>query len=106
MVISADNLTKEYRLGVLGGTTLKDDVSRWWARCYRRPNRWERDIGVSDTAAATHRFLALEDVSFQIDAGEVLAIIGRNGAGKSTLLKILSRVTSPTRGEVKIKGRI
>jgi lipopolysaccharide transport system ATP-binding protein len=105
-VISVENLSKSYRLGVIGSGTFKDDFKRWWARTRGLPDPLAI-IGQSDHQNRSGEIVwALQDVSFQVKEGEALGIIGRNGAGKSTLLKILSRVTAPTKGEVKIKGRI
>ncbi|MBL8079497.1 MAG: ABC transporter ATP-binding protein [Anaerolineales bacterium] len=105
-VISVENLSKSYRLGQIGSGTFAHDLNVWWAKVRGRPNPLQR-IGAADH----HRyddgeFWALKDLTFKVNQGEVLGIIGRNGAGKSTLLKILSRVTAPTSGKVKVKGRI
>ena len=105
-VISVENLSKSYRLGAIGGSTLRDDISRWWARARQRPNP---NAKIGQDSHARHmgqEFWALHNVNFQVKEGEILGVIGRNGAGKSTLLKILSRVTGPTSGFVKIRGRI
>ncbi len=103
-VISVRNLSKEYRLGVIGHGTLYRDLQSWWARIrgLEDPNAtlFGKDRKHGD------RFLALRDIDFQVSAGQRLAIIGANGAGKSTLLKILSRVTTPTSGSIRIKGRV
>ncbi len=105
-VISVENLTKRYDLGVIGTGTLSRDLNRWWARLRKQPDPYTR-IGQRDHFERIgESILALDDVSFTVQQGEALGIIGKNGAGKSTLLKILSRVTAPTSGEVKIKGRI
>ena len=105
-VISIENLSKYYRLGVIGTGTFSNDLKVWWARTRGKPNPLLK-IGQEDHASRTgEEIWALRDVSFQVEQGEVLGIIGRNGAGKSTLLKILSRVTAPTSGSVKVKGRI
>lgn len=105
-VISVENLSKSYRLGQISGGTLSEDLNRWWARIRGQPDPYLK-IGQVDHGNRRDDFVyALQDVSFTVDQGEVLGIIGRNGAGKSTLLKILSRVTAPTSGKVKIKGRI
>ena len=105
-VIQVENLSKTYRLGVIGSGTLREDVSRRWAKLWRKPDPTLK-IGQEHHARLVgQEFKALQDVSFEVKQGEVLGIIGRNGAGKSTLLKILSRVTAPTSGEVRVKGRI
>lgn len=106
MVISIENLSKSYQLGAINTGTFYGDVNRWWAKLRGLPDPHLK-IGEKDHGNRDGETLwALKDVNFQVQQGEVLGIIGRNGAGKSTLLKILSRVTSPTSGEVKIKGRI
>ena len=105
-VISVENLSKTYRLGVIGSGTLREDFSRRWAKLWRKPDPTLK-IGQENRGRLIgQKFKALEDVSFEVQQGEVLGIIGRNGAVKSTLLKILSRVTAPTSGEVRVKGRI
>jgi len=106
IVISVENLSKEYRLGQIGTGTLSHDLNAWWAKLRGKPNPLLK-IGQSDHGNQDGETIwALKDVSFTVAQGETLGIIGRNGAGKSTLLKILSRVTAPTSGRVRVRGRI
>jgi ABC-type polysaccharide/polyol phosphate transport system ATPase subunit len=105
-VISVEHLSKTYRLGQIGTGTFANDLNLWWAKLRGKPNPLLR-VGETDHGNRDGEELwALRDVSFTVEQGEVLGIIGRNGAGKSTLLKILSRVTAPTSGKIKVKGRV
>lgn len=103
-VIKIDHVSKEYRLGAIGGGTLRGDLQSLMARIRKREDPNLR-IG-QDAYTKNQRFLALDDVSFSVQKGERVGIIGHNGAGKSTLLKLLSRVTAPTKGTISYNGRI
>ncbi len=105
-VIRVEHVTKSYRLGAIGGATLKEDFARWWARKRGRPDPLALVDGEAHARQIGDQFWALDDVSFDVAEGQVLGIIGRNGAGKSTMLKILSQVTAPTSGQIRLKGRI
>ncbi len=107
-VIQIEDLSKHYRLGEIGGHRLVDDVNRAWAKFRGKPNPLSKVDGTANlsTAASGDELWALKNVSFEVKQGDALGIIGHNGAGKSTLLKILSRITAPTTGEVRLKGRI
>lgn len=104
-IIQIENLSKKYQLGTIGYKTLQRDVQAWWARVRGKedPNAI---IGEETRLDVRGDFWALNGVSFEITQGEAVGIIGANGAGKSTLLKILSHITRPTKGVVRIKGKV
>ncbi len=107
-VIKIENLWKEYRLGVIGHGTLTHDLQSWWAKVRGKedPNAKISLLAGQEKQIEGDHFWALRGINLEVKQGEILGIIGKNGAGKSTLLKILSRVTAPTRGNIKVKGRI
>ncbi|MCB0792019.1 MAG: ABC transporter ATP-binding protein [Flavobacteriales bacterium] len=105
-VIEVQDLRKSYRLGVIGGATLGDELRVLWASLRGRPNPLAPLDADADDQRSGDLFWALRGVTFEVRRGEILGIIGKNGAGKSTLLKLLSRITTPTQGVVRMKGRV
>ena len=103
-VLEVEKVSKQYRLGMIGGGTLHGDLTSWYARV-----RGREDPNVKigrEHLTHNQKFWALKDVSFNVDRGDAVALLGRNGAGKSTMLKLISRITAPTEGEIRIRGRV
>ena len=108
-VIKVENLSKAYQIGQIGTGTISRDLERFWMTKVRGKEDPFLKIGETNdrsTKGGSNIVWSLKDINFEVNHGEALGIIGKNGAGKSTLLKLLSRVTGPTTGEIRVKGRI
>ena len=106
-IIEIDGLSKLYELGAIGPASLRETVGRWFGKMEPPPAE-QATVAISSRRAGPrpNSFWALRDVSFSVQPGEVVGIVGRNGAGKSTLLKVLSRITEPTEGRAVLRGRV
>lgn len=107
--IEFNNVSKQYRLGLVSSRTLSNDLKRWWTvSILGKEDPFLKVGSINDRSkkADSEYVWALKNIDFKVEQGDVVGIIGRNGAGKSTLLKLLSRVTGPTTGIIKAKGRI
>lgn len=107
--IEFENISKQYRLGLVSTNTISHDLKRWWVTNIQGKEDPYLKIGeVNDRAhkGQSDYVWALKDINFKVEQGDVLGIIGKNGAGKSTLLKILSKVTAPSTGTIRARGRI
>jgi len=108
LAIKTENVSKVYHLGVIGTGTLSRDLERWYARVRGKEDPFLIIGETNDRSVAGESDVvySLRDINFEIQQGDSVGIIGKNGAGKSTLLKILSRVTSPTTGSIRMRGRV
>jgi lipopolysaccharide transport system ATP-binding protein len=106
--IKVENLSKVYQLGLIGTGTIASDLERWFARIRGKEDPFLKIGETNDrtTKGESDVVWSLKDINFEVEAGDAVGIIGYNGAGKSTLLKILSQITSPTTGSVKMNGRV
>src|ERR1700742_895789 len=107
--IKVENLSKAYQIGQIGTGTVSRDVERWFVtRILGREDPFLKLGQTNDRTVKgdTDIVWSLKDINLEFEQGDVVGIIGRNGAGKSTLLKLLSRITSPTSGRIKLKGRV
>lgn len=105
IAIEIENIGKRYLLGEVGVKTLQDELSRFWANARGREWNYAKVDNLHTRAEKDHIW-AVRNLDLQIEQGDIVGIIGENGAGKSTLLKLMSRITSPTEGTIKAKGRI
>jgi len=111
VVIRAEHVSKQYRLGVINHGTLYRDLQSWWARWRGMPDPNAEVVDrlghrQSQARIVGDRFYALDDITFDVNRGDIVGVVGRNGAGKSTLLKVISRITAPTSGRIGLKGRV
>jgi len=108
IILKVEGVGKQYRLGLVGTGTISHDLNRWWNKIRGKEDPYLKvgETNIRIEKGDSQYVWAIKNINFEVKRGEVLGIVGKNGAGKSTLLKILSRVTGPSTGEIKTKGRI
>ncbi len=107
--IEFNHVSKLYRLGLVSTGTFREDIKRWWITSVQKKEDPYLTIGETNdrgTKGESQFVWALRDIDFKVEQGDVVGIIGKNGAGKSTLLKLLSKITAPTTGDIRARGRI
>ena len=107
IILKAENISKQYRLGTVGTGTLSHDLNRWWHTIRGKEDPYLKvgDVNDRSSKAKSDYVWALQDINFEVEAGEVLGIIGKNGAGKTMLLRSLCGLILLDEGEIKINGR-
>lgn len=107
-VLEIRDLSKLYRLGEIGTGTLSHDLNRWWARMRGKEDPFSLvgQVNRREKASVSKFVWALKDLSCEVQEGDIVGIIGANGSGKSTLLKLISRITAPTTGSIRVRGRL
>ncbi|MDN3656729.1 ABC transporter ATP-binding protein [Ferruginibacter paludis] len=107
-IIEAEGLSKLYKLGSLGSGTISHDLNRWWNQVRKKEDPYHLTAEKNDRnlSGGSGYVWSLKDINFEVKQGEIFGIIGSNGAGKSTLLKLLSKITKPTDGTIRLDGRV
>ncbi len=107
-IIEAEGLSKLYKLGSLGSGTISHDLNRWWNKVRKKEDPYFTSAEKNDrnSSNSSGYVWSLKDINFEVKQGEIFGIIGSNGAGKSTLLKLLSKITKPTSGTIRLDGKV
>ena len=107
-IVEVENISKLYKLGAIGTGTISHDLNRWWSSLRRKQDPYQANAQINNRQEGRDQgyVWSLKEINFQIKQGQIFGVIGSNGAGKSTLLKIISKITKPTSGEIRLGGRV